>query len=555
MNTFVANQPKFFDMPNKKSNRRSFIATSTLAVAAGSLTLQSKAVARNYASDRQLVSGQTEAAEVGNQVLDKGGNAIDAIVAAALVAGVVAIPSTGIGGYGGHLIVGGLPGGKVSAIDLNTAAPAAMRETSFQADENGKVKDGINNHGWQSVGVPGVLAGLQKALDLFGTRSFSDSVQTAIRYAANGFTVSKGLAASFKSAENRFRRDVGSAKLFLPQGHSFNEGSTFRNPELARLLESLAETGNVAPFYQGEFAQQIANQSRANGGLLTAQDFANYEAHVVEPLSIQWNGYSVHTPPPTSGGLTVLQVLAILNALGWPDKSSSPEIELVEASRVAWSDRLTSLGDPKFNAIPVDRLLSSQAASAAAYRIREAIQGGAPLKLKSDGRTAGGTIHLNATDKNGLTAALTFTHGDSFGSLVTADGLGMLMGHGLSRFDPRPGKANSPGPSKRPLHNMCPTLVTRGDQVVLAVGATGGRRIVSAVTNVLARYVGQGESLEKATQHPRIHTEGDVAITVDANLPNVQKLVAFGYHVSASSVGSFNGIERKPSGEVIASKR
>ena len=102
---------------------------------------------------------------------------------------------------------------------------------------------------------------------------------------------------------------------------------------------------------------------------------------------------------------------------------------------------------------------------------------------------------------------------------------------------------------------MCPTLVTRGDQVVLAVGATGGRRIVSAVTNVLARYVGQGETLEKATQHPRVHTEGDVAITVDANLPNVQKLVAFGYHVSESSVGSFNGIERKPSGELVASKR
>ncbi|MCY2980309.1 MAG: gamma-glutamyltransferase [Planctomycetota bacterium] len=542
-------------MPNKKSNRRSFLVTSTLAVAASSLTLQSKSAARNSASDQQLVSGQTEAAEVGNQVLDKGGNAIDAIVAAALVAGVVAIPSTGIGGYGGHLIVGGLPGGKVSAIDLNTAAPAAMRENSFQADENGKVKDAVNNHGWQSVGVPGVLAGLQKALDLFGTRTFADSVQPAIRYAADGFTVSKGLAVAFKNAENRFRRDVGSAKLFLSQDHTTSEGSTFRNPELARLLESLAETGNVAPFYHGEFAQRVASQSQANGGMLTAEDFANYEAHVVEPLSIQWNGYRVHTPPPTSGGLTVLQVLAILNALGWPDKASSPEIELVEASRVAWSDRLASLGDPKFNAIPWDRLLSSQAASETADRIREAIQGGAPLKLKSDGRTAGGTIHLNATDKNGLTAALTFTHGDGFGSHVTADGLGMLLGHGLSRFDPRPGRANSPGPCKRPLHNMCPTLVTRGDQVVLAVGATGGRRIVSAVTNVLARYIGQGESLEKATQHPRIHTEGDLTITVDAKLPNVQKLVAFGYQVSESSVGSFNSIERKPSGEAVASKR
>ncbi len=542
-------------MQNNKQNRRKFLATSSVAFAASSLALRVNAADQARASNQQLVIGQAEAAEVGNQVLAQGGNAIDAIVAAALVAGVVAIPSTGIGGYGGTLVVGGLPGGKVAATDFNTAAPAAMRENTFQADEHGKVKDDVNNHGWQAVGVPGVLAGLQKALDAFGTRTFAESVQPAIRYAADGFNISKSLAAAFKGAENRFRRDVGSAKLFLSQDKSLVEGSTFRNRDLAKMLESLATAGNVAAFYKGEFAQRIADQSKANGGLLTKDDFANYEARLVEPLSVQWNSFKIHTLPPTCGGITVLQILAILQALGWPDNTPSPEIALVEASRVAWSDRLALLGDPAFSDAPVDRLLSSQATGEVADRIREAIKTRTPLSLKSDGRSAGGTIHLNATDKSGLTAALTFTHGDGFGAQVTADGLGLLLGHGLSRFDPRPGRANSPGPSKRPLHNMCPTLVTRDDNVVLAVGATGGRRIVSAVTNVLARYVGQHETLEKATKYPRIHTEGDLSLVVEANLPNTKQLESFGYNISKSSVGSFNAIEREASGAVSSAQR
>lgn len=194
---------------------------------AGSLVGPSYAAMQAPATNKQIVVGQTEAAVVGNAVLDQGGNAIDAIVAAALVAGVVALPSTGIGGYGGHLIVGGLPDGKVSAIDLNTSA-AAMREDTFHADEYGKVKDNVNSYGWQAVGVPGVLAGLQKASTFFGTRSFADLAQPAIRFAADGFPVSKNLARSFKSAQSGLSRDVATAKLFLAHGKTLSEGDTFR---------------------------------------------------------------------------------------------------------------------------------------------------------------------------------------------------------------------------------------------------------------------------------------------------------------------------------------
>lgn len=212
------------------------------------------------------------------------------------------------------------------------------------------------------------------------------------------------------------------------------------------MLDQLAQAGTVAEFYRGEIAERIAKQSNQNGGLLTADDLQIMKHAWSNPLSIEWNGFRIYTPPPTSGGLTVLQVLAILKALGWPKQSASREIELVEASRVAWSDRLTHLGDPKFSDLPIKRLLAPQSLSDVADRIRTAIKSGSPLATMSDGRSAGGTIHLNAMDQHGLTASLTFTHGDSFGAQVTVDGLGLLMGHGLSRFDPRPGRPNSPGP-------------------------------------------------------------------------------------------------------------
>jgi gamma-glutamyltranspeptidase/glutathione hydrolase len=540
---------------NRKMNRRIFLGSAASAIATQSITHCGTTTHGNFDRTKHLVIGQIEASETGNRVLDQGGNAVDAVVAAALVAGVVALPSTGIGGYGGSLVVGGGPNGKVSAIDFNTAAPAAMREDTFQADERGYVAGDVNKHGWQSVGVPGVLAGLQKALDLFGTRSFAECVHPAIRLASDGFVVSKGLAASFKTAEPRFRNDLGSTKLFLSQDKPLREGSMFRNPELAKMLESLAIAGNVAPFYQGEIAERIASQSRANGGLLTAQDFAEYQARVVEPISISWNGYSIHTPPATSGGITVLQVLSILRRLGWPHDVNSPDIAMIEAARIAWFDRLAFLGDPLFGNTTVDRFLSEQATSNAADRIRDAIQRGKPLTLASDGRAAGGTIHLNAMDRTGLTAAITFTHGDGFGAQVTADGIGLVLGHGLSRFDPRPGRPNSPGPSKRPLHNMCPTLVTQADRVVCALGATGGRRIVSAVGHVLSRMIGQGESLQEAAQQPRFHTEGELALTLEPKYANRQRLESFGYQITQNAVASLSGIERLPTGDVIGAKR
>jgi gamma-glutamyltranspeptidase / glutathione hydrolase len=493
-------------------------------------------------------------------VLAAGGNAVDAMVTAALVAGVVALPSTGIGGYGGHVTIG-KPDGTVFAIDFNSTAPAAARPEMFATDEKGAVKGRANAHGWLAAGVPGVLAGLQLALDTFGTKKFPEVVKPAITCARNGFPLKKGPATAIKNARGQFEKDAGSAKLFLKNGEPLAEGATFRNPDLAAMLETLADKGRVDDFYTGGIARKIAAAFKRNGGLVTAADLAAYKPVAVTPISLEWRGHTIHTPPPTAGGLTVLQALAILKALGWErwDAKEPATVQArVEALRLAWADRLALFGDPKHAKVPVEKLISERYAKECAERVRAAVKAGKPVEAKSDGRPAGGTIHLNAVDASGMMVALTFTHGEAFGAQVTVDGLGLTLGHGMSRFDPRPGRANSIGPGKRPLHNMCPTIVTKGGKPILALGATGGRRIPNTVFDVLTYRIGEGRELAAAVKAPRVHTEGDQNLSLEASWPAaaVDHFKRVGYTVKTGPGASLSAIERDPAtGEAQSAAR
>lgn len=535
-----------------KLNRRLFLAS---VGGMASVACLRGIHADDQKNEKGLVIGHPEAAATGNAVLAAGGNAVDAIVTAALVAGVVAIPSTGIGGYGGHAVISGLPGEKkapVLAIDFNTTAPAAMKPDQFGANEAGEVPGNVNMHGWLSAGVPGVLAGLQSALDQFGTRKFSDVVGPAIKFARDGFPIKKNVATALANARARLAADPGSAKLFFDKGQPLAEGATFRNPDLAAMLESLARENSVRDFYQGKISRQIAAAFRAGGGLVNEADLAGYSPHDVPLQFLWWNGLTIHTPPPTAGGLTVLQTLAALQASGWPERRDPADQMFVECLRVAWHDRLSLLGDlTKGNVL--ERLNSEDYARETAERVKAVIATGKPIVGKSDGRTAGGTIHLNAVDASGLAVAMTLTHGESLGAQVTVDGLGLVLGHGMSRFDPRPGRPNSPGPRKRPLHNMCPTIVTKDDKPILAIGATGGRRIVSGLVNVLARRVGEGKSLADAVKAPRLHTEGSVSLSAEEGWA-AEELKGLGYTVTKGSVSSLSAIEINRDGHKLSFK-
>jgi gamma-glutamyltranspeptidase / glutathione hydrolase len=517
---------------------------------AASLPLVHSAAAVEAPLSPGRVVGQPEAADAGMQVLSDGGNAADAAVAAALVSGVVAVYSCGIGGYGGHAVIG-TPDGKVTAVDFNSTAPAATTEDMFPVDAAGQPTGKSHSKGWLAAGIPGTLAGLQLILEKFGTQPLSNVLFPAIRFANDGFTLNAAVARAIKTASAQFALDAGSAKLYLPNGEPRAAGTLFRNPDLARMLESLAADNSVESFYRGKIAAQIAAAFKQNGGIVTGNDLAAYQARVVPSLTLEWNGSTVHTAPLTAGGLSVLQALGTLKALEW-DKQDPADPKTtharIEALRVAWHDRLTLLGDPLGRPVPVEKLLSTDYAAQTAARVRQSVKYKTLITGPADGRDAGGTVHLSVVDRNGMFVALTLTHGEAFGAQVTVDGLGLTLGHGMSRFEARAGHPNSPRPGCRPLNNMCPTVITRGGKPVIALGAVGGRRIPNTIYDILANLVGRRTSLEAACAAPRMHTIGDATLDFAKGWSETETnhLKQAGYTIRPGNGANPNAVERDP---------
>jgi gamma-glutamyltranspeptidase/glutathione hydrolase len=248
--------------------------------------------------------------------------------------------------------------------------------------------------------------------------------------------------------------------------------------------------------------------------LVTAADLAAYQAREVEPLKMSWGDWTIHTAPLTAGGATVIETLLLLQELKWAERdpaAADTVMSQVEAFRYAWQDRLELFGD----GVALDRVLSPAHIRASGAKIEQAVASKRPLPVRVTSRPDQGTIHLSAADRQGNFAAWTLTHGGAFGARVTVPGLGLTLGHGMSRFDPHPGHPNGPGPHKRPLHNMCPTIVTKNGKAVFAVGARGGRKIPNAVAEVLLQLVARGASLADAVSAPRLHTEGTLAVNLE----------------------------------------
>src|SRR3954454_3879913 len=247
------------------------------------------------------------------------------------------------------------------------------------------------------------MAGLQLALDKYGTKPFSQLVEPAIRSARDGFEVFWALG----PFAPRILRDPGSAKLFFRNGKPLAKGDKYRNPDLANMLQHLAEKGSANDFYQGEIGRKIAAAFKKNGGIVTADDMANYRAVEQAPLELNWRGHSIATAPLTAGGLTVLQTIATLKALD-ADWSQLAKMDprytqtWLEALRIAWGDRLRLFGDPKFVDVPIERMLSEKYAAESAKRVQTAVVERRPVAVATDGRTAHGTTNLTAVDSNGM---------------------------------------------------------------------------------------------------------------------------------------------------------
>jgi gamma-glutamyltranspeptidase/glutathione hydrolase len=545
-------------MTSPSINRREFTAC-VAGLATG--VAGNRCLAAQETQSAGVVSGEPTAEKAGLKILAEGGNAVDAAVAAAFVAAVVVPHQTGIGGYGGHMTlalnIGDAP--KITSIDFNSMAPAAAQTDMFPTDANDKVIGQKNMYGWLAAGVPGILAGLELAAKQYGTRPLKDLMQPAIGLAEEGFPL--GAAATpLKTAVKQLAEDAGSRELYFRDGKPLEAKDHYTNLDVAKMLRSLATDGTVESFYRGEIAERLAAAFAAGGGLVTKADLAAYRAREVTPLTLQWADWTIHTAPLTAGGATAVQAMALLKELNWAKRDpvdADTAMLQVEAFRYAWQDRLELLGDPEFAKVPLARLLDSATIRSSARQIEEAVAKKQPLPARVTSRPDQGTIHLSVVDRVGNFVALTLTHGGAFGARVTVPGLGLTLGHGMSRFDPHPGHPNAPGPHKRPLHNMCPTIVTKAGRPVYAVGGRGGRKIPNAVGEVLLQLVARGKDLKTAVAAPRLHTEGPLTVSLERSWPSEQlaALKQRGYSVLTASSATISAVARTETGDLESAMR
>ncbi|HEX5314554.1 MAG TPA: gamma-glutamyltransferase, partial [Gammaproteobacteria bacterium] len=398
-----------------------------LFVAAGGVNAATPAPV--LASHGMVATAEHLATEVGVDVLRHGGNAVDAAVAVGYALAVVD-PCCGNLGGGGFMTLH-LADGKNLFLNFREKAPLAASANMYLGP-HGEVEQGKSLWSWQAIGVPGTVMGLDAALSRYGTMSRAEVMAPAIRLAREGYVLEAGDAALFAAGAERLARDPTTARIFLPHGHVPRAGERFQQPELARTLELISRDGDKA-FYEGPIAKEIVAASKANGGILSRKDFHAYTVEWEQPVACEYRGYEiVSAPPPSSGGVTLCEILNVL--AGWPDFAgyewhSVPAVhDMVEAMRFAYADRNGYLGDPDFVNVPVAKLLSAR--HAAAIRARIPADRAVPSSsIHVDLAPAEGThtTHYSIVDAKGNAVGVTYTLNSWFGTGFVASGTGFLL--------------------------------------------------------------------------------------------------------------------------------
>lgn len=474
------------------------------------------------------------ASEAGADMLRKGGDAVDAAVATALVLGVVQPFASGLGG-GGFALVFRADGSKAPyALDFREVAPAAATETMYQ-DAQGNVLPDASTKGPRAAGVPGELAGLYLLHQRHGKLPWKTVVEPALKAARDGFPAGALLAREVEQSKDTLAASPDLAASFLTKdGQPVAEGQLVRRPALARTLAEISKSGADA-LYRGAIGARVAAAMARDGGLITAADLAAYKPVERAPVEASYRGFRVLSmPPPSSGGAVLLQVLRVLEAapvapLG---HNGAPYLHrLAEALKHAFADRAAVMGDPGFTPVPVDRLLSDKTVQGVRDRfLPHRVHPPATYGTVPPPPDDHGTSHLNAIDAAGNAVALTTTVNTDFGSKYVAGDTGLLLNNEMDDFVAKPGvpntyglvggKANAIAPGKRPLSSMSPTLVLKDGKVVLAVGASGGPRIITGTLQVLLNVLDFGLDPQAAVDAPRIHHQwAPEWLAVEAELP------------------------------------
>ncbi|HZY09866.1 MAG TPA: gamma-glutamyltransferase, partial [Bacteroidota bacterium] len=420
-------------------------------------------------------------------------------------------------GGGGFMVIR-LKNGAAIGIDFREKAPKAAWRSMF-LDSMGNVSD-KSHLGHLSVGVPGTVAGLLKALEKYGTMKTEDILQPAIDIAHQGFVVDKRLAENFVDYKDELCSFSSTVRAFTKNGVLYTEGDTLRQPELARSLERIQRLGKEG-FYRGETARLIIEEMRRGGGLLTYEDLEEYEAVLREPIKGRYRGYdNISMSPPSSGGICLMQLLSIvegydLKRMGF--HSSSSIHVMTEAMKRVYADRAEYMGDPDYVDVPVDFLISKEYASIRRNEIdsRKATPGGIVHHGKYLNREGENTTHYVVADREGNVVSTTYTINDLFGSKVVVEGGGFFLNDEMDDFSAKPGVQNIYGliggdanaivADKRMLSSMTPTIVLKEGKPVMAFGARGGPKIITAVFQTLVNVIDFEMTLQEAVNAPRFH--------------------------------------------------
>ena len=497
---------------------RKFLIALSLSFAVQADILNRNSIIHPAVGDSGMVVTQHYlATEVGQAILKKGGNAVDASVAVAFALAVV-LPRAGNIGGGGFMVLHNAAEKKNYAIDYREMAPAAAYRDMY-LNEDGSVNKSTSRLGYLSGGIPGTVAGMWEAHQKFGSLPWKELIAPAIKLAQDGFRVSPFMADSINRAYASMKDYPSSVKVFFPE-YPLKPNHNLIQKDLASTLKRIARYGKDG-FYKGKTAKIFAEAMKNNNGLVTEEDLLNYKAVWREPLESSYKDFQiVSMPPPSSGGVHLIQMLNILDnfdlkALGHNSKDYI--LLLAETMKYAYADRSKYLGDPDFYDVPVKQLVDKAYASAIARDIQLGLT--TPSndifpgeKLPTEGME---TTHFSVSDKYGNTVSNTYTINSSYGAKVVVEGLGFLLNNEMDDFASAPGipnqfgllggEANKIEPYKRPLSSMTPSIVFLDEKPFLITGSPGGSRIISTVLQMILNVVEFNMEVSDATIQPRIH--------------------------------------------------
>ncbi len=534
-------------------------ALGFVSLASTALELEAQAAHPVRASGGMVSSQQWIASQVGADVLASGGNAVDAAIATGFALAVTHPTAGNIGG-GGFMVIR-FPNGQTTSIDFRERAPLAAHPEMW-LDENGEYSAERHHMSHMAVGVPGTVAGFEKAHKLYGQASWRELVEPSVDLAADGFELSPTLARSIGSfVTGRGSRYDATVAAFSRNGTPYGEGETLRQPDLARSLERIRDEGRDG-FYQGETARLLVAEMQRGGGIITEDDLDQYEARERAPVKGTYRGYDVISmPPPSSGGVAVVTMLNILEAYdlaGMGHNSAEYVHHLAEAMRRAYRDRAEFLADADFADVPVQRLTSKEHAR---WLSRNLDSERASVSHPSDvetGYESPETTHYSVVDADGMAVSVTYTLEFGYGSGIVVPGAGFLLNNEMGDFNAGPGLTNASGligttpnlarPQQRMLSSMTPSILAKDGELVAVVGSPGGRTIINTTLQLILNVVDFGMNIQEAVNAPRLHHQwlpDRIRIEADGvSAETVATLEAMGHTVqvggrqgSANSVG------------------